>query len=34
VVSPVEGWLLAFPLLNNQAVGTGDILAFFALPKE
>lgn len=34
VVSPVDGWLLAFPLLNNQAVGTGDILAFFALPRH
>jgi predicted deacylase len=33
VISPVDGWLLAFPLLNNQAVGTGDILAFFAIPK-
>lgn len=33
VVSPVDGWLLAFPLLGNQAVNTGDILAFFLFNK-
>jgi predicted deacylase len=33
VVSPVDGWQLAFPLLDNQAVNTGDLLAFFLFPK-
>ena len=33
IVSPVDGWLLAFPLLDNQAAGTGDFLAFFAFKK-
>lgn len=34
IESPVDGWLLAFPFLGNQAVGTGDILAFFAFGRE
>lgn len=34
IVSPVDGWLMAFPLLGNQAAGTGDILAFFAFEKQ
>ena len=33
IVSPVDGWLLAFPLLGNQAVFTGDLLAFFLFEK-
>lgn len=33
IVSPVDGWLMAFPLLDNQAAGSGDFLAFFAFPK-
>lgn len=30
VRAPRDGWLLAWPLLGNQAVTTGDILAFIA----
>lgn len=33
VVSPVDGWILAWPWLGNQAVGTGDILVFFVFRK-
>ncbi len=28
--APRDGWILAWPLLGNQAVATGDILAFIA----
>ena len=30
VRSPLAGWLLAWPFLGNQAVATGDIMAFIA----
>jgi len=30
VRAPIDGWILAWPLLGNQAVATGDILAFIA----
>lgn len=33
VVSPVDGWILAWPWFGNQAVGTGDILVFFVFKK-
>lgn len=33
VRSPRTGWLLAWPLLGNQAVATGDILAFIAFRR-
>lgn len=33
VQSPVDGWILAYPLLGNQAVNTGDILAFYIFSK-
>jgi hypothetical protein len=33
VRTPRTGWLLAWPLLGNQAVTTGDILAFIAFPR-
>jgi predicted deacylase len=32
VQSPVEGWILAYPFLDNQAVATGDFVAFIAFP--
>jgi Predicted deacylase len=30
IESPLDGYILAYPLLGNQAVATGDILAFIA----
>ena len=30
IISPVDGWLLAWPMINNQAVGTGEHVAFLA----
>ncbi len=30
--SPVDGWLLAYPFLNNQCAATGEIVAFLAFP--
>lgn len=34
VRSPVDGWILAWPWIHNQAVATGDVLAFIAFPLE
>jgi predicted deacylase len=34
IVSPVNGFILAFPLLGNQAVATGDIIAFVGFQKN
>ncbi|MDR7434530.1 MAG: succinylglutamate desuccinylase/aspartoacylase family protein [Armatimonadota bacterium] len=33
VLAPIHGWILAWPLLGNQAVATGDILVFIAFPQ-
>ncbi len=33
IVSPVDGWLLAWPMINNQAAGTGEHVAFIAFEK-
>ncbi len=33
IVSPVDGWLLALPWLDNQAANTGDFVAFFLFPR-
>ena len=30
IVSPVDGWLLAWPMIHNQAAGTGEMVAFIA----
>jgi predicted deacylase len=30
ILAPLDGWILAWPLLGNQAVATGDILTFIA----
>jgi len=30
IISPVDGWLLAWPMINNQAAGTGEHVAFLA----
>ncbi len=30
IVSPVDGWLLAWPMINNQSAGTGEHVAFIA----
>jgi len=30
IVSTVDGWLLAWPMINNQAAGTGEHVAFLA----
>jgi len=30
VISPVDGYILAYPFLGNQTVGTGDFVAFIA----
>ncbi len=30
VASPVDGWILAYPLLNSQCVATGDFVNFIA----
>ena len=32
VVSPVTGYVLAYPMQKNQAAGTGDYLAFLITP--
>jgi hypothetical protein len=29
-VSPVDGWILAYPLINSQCVATGDFVNFIA----
>lgn len=34
IQSPKDGWILAWPLLGNQAVATGDILAFIAYHRQ
>jgi predicted deacylase len=33
IVSSVDGWLLAWPMVNNQAAGTGEHVAFLAFEK-
>jgi predicted deacylase len=33
IVSSVDGWLLAWPMLNNQAAGTGEHVAFLLFKK-
>lgn len=33
VRTPRDGWILAWPLLGNQTVTTGDILVFIAYPR-
>lgn len=30
IISPVDGWLLAWPMIHNQAAGTGEHVAFIA----
>ena len=30
IVSTVDGWLLAWPMIHNQAAGTGEMVAFIA----
>lgn len=32
IASPVDGWILAYPMMRNQAAATGDFVAFLALP--
>jgi predicted deacylase len=34
IVSPVDGWLLAWPMFHNQAAGTGDHVAFVAFRPQ
>ncbi|HSM55051.1 MAG TPA: succinylglutamate desuccinylase/aspartoacylase family protein [Candidatus Sulfomarinibacteraceae bacterium] len=34
IVSTVDGWLLAWPMIHNQAAGSGDHVAFLAFPIE
>jgi predicted deacylase len=31
IASPVDGWILAYPMMHNQAAATGDFVAFLAL---
>lgn len=31
IIAPKDGWILAWPLLGNQAVATGDFLTFIAV---
>jgi predicted deacylase len=33
IVSPVDGWLLAWPMISNQSAGTGEHVAFIAFEK-
>jgi uncharacterized protein len=33
IISPVDGWLLAWSFMGNQAANTGDILAFFVFQQ-
>jgi predicted deacylase len=33
VKSPQNGWILAWPLIENQAVATGDIMVFILFPR-
>jgi predicted deacylase len=33
IVSTVDGWLLAWPMINNQAAGTGEHVTFLAFEK-
>lgn len=33
IVSPVDGWLLAWPMIHNQAAGSGEHVAFIAFRK-
>lgn len=33
IVSPVDGWVLAWPMINNQSAGTGEHVAFIAFEK-
>jgi predicted deacylase len=33
IVSSVDGWLLAWPMINNQAAGTGEHVAFLLFNK-
>jgi predicted deacylase len=34
VKSPKNGWILAWPIIENQAVATGDIMVFILFPRE
>jgi predicted deacylase len=34
VRSPVDGWILAYPSMHNQAAATGDFAAFLAFPHD
>ena len=34
IVSPVDGWLLAWSFMGNQAANSGDILAFFLFERK
>ena len=33
IVSTVDGWLLAYPMMDNQSVGTGEVAAFLLFRK-
>jgi hypothetical protein len=33
IVSSVDGWLLAWPMIHNQAAGTGEAVAFLLFEK-
>ena len=33
ITSPVDGWILAYPMMRNQAAATGDFVAFLALAR-
>lgn len=33
ILSPIDGWLLALPWLDNQAANTGDMVGFFLFPR-
>jgi predicted deacylase len=33
IASPVDGWILAYPMMRNQAAATGDFVAFLALER-
>jgi predicted deacylase len=33
ITSPVDGWVLAFPMMRNQAAATGDFVAFLATDR-
>jgi predicted deacylase len=34
IISPIDGWLLAWPMIKNQAAGTGEHVAFIAFEKS